>query len=117
MMMGGRTLISSDSAVPMRSFPVRLPGSRVISSACRTASSTASAQGSSLLPGLGQLDALANSLKQLGVQLRLQLLDLHGDCGLGIAQLLGRFGEILQLRNPHKGYDISDFHILTHQKN
>ena len=50
MMMGGRTLISSDSAVPMRSFPVRLPGSRVISSACRTASSTASAQGSSLLP-------------------------------------------------------------------
>lgn len=117
MMMGGRTLISSDSAVPMQQLSGQV--ARLAGNILRLPDRIQHRKRARQQPaaGLGQLDALANSLKQLGVQLRLQLLDLHGDCGLGIAQLLGRFGEILQLRNPHKGYDISDFHILTHQKN
>lgn len=115
MIMGGSTLIRRDSAVPMRSLPETSSGSRVMPWALRTPSRISSAWGKQPLPRLGQPDVLADAVEQLGVQLLLQLFDLHRHRRLGITQLSGGFGKILQLRYAHKGNNVPNLHGSTYQ--
>ena len=42
-------------------------------------------------PRLGKLYLFADAFKELSMQLFFQLFDLHGNGGLGVPQLLGRF--------------------------
>ena len=65
------------------------------------------------LARLCQLDLLADPLEQLHMQLAFQLLDLHGHCGLRVAELLRSAGKILRFRDPDKGHKVSDLHTIT----
>jgi hypothetical protein len=63
-----------------------------------------------LLAARREGDAVAHAVEELVAQLRFQLLDLHRDRGLGIAEAVCRMSEIFHLRRLQKGDDIAQFH-------
>jgi hypothetical protein len=58
------------------------------------------------MPPFRQCDGVVDPFEKKTAQLILQLLDLEGDGGLGVAQLLGGFRKTAQFRHVDKGEKI-----------
>ena len=68
--------------------------------------------GNQLVPALGQRNGVVDALKKQAAQFILQLLDLKGNGGLRITELVCGFRKASQLRNVYKCNEISQFHSV-----
>ena len=66
--------------------------------------------GDEVLAVLRDGDVFSDAVEQLHAQLAFELLDLHGDGGLGVVQRLRRLGKALELGDFQEGNQIADLH-------
>ena len=65
-------------------------------------------------PVVGQKDLFPDAVKEAGAQLPLQLLDLYGDGGGGVAQKLCRPGKAASFGDGNKGVQFFQVQVLIH---
>ena len=62
---------------------------------------------------VGEAHSVRHAVEESDAKLALKLLHLHGDRGLGVAELLGRLREAAALDDPEEGLERSDLHGRT----